>query len=226
MNSICTTKGGTHVEYIANQIVKEISLALARKDKKLQIKPHQVKQNLWLFVNALIENPAFDSQTKETLNTRSANFGSTYTLAPAFIKGVLKSGVVESILAIARAKEEAKLGRQLGGKPKKERLSGIAKLDDANRAGSKDSHKCTLILTEGDSAKTLALAGIENVVGREHYGAFPLRGKFLNVREASVKQVGENPEVQNIVKIVGLQIGKTYTDTSSLRYGRIMIMAD
>jgi DNA topoisomerase-2 len=77
-----------------------------------------VKQNLWLFVNALIENPAFDSQTKETLNTRAAAFGSQYQLSDAFIKGVLKSGVVETILQVARAKEEAKLGRALGGKKK------------------------------------------------------------------------------------------------------------
>lgn len=61
-------------------------------------------------------------------------------------------------------------------------------MDDANDAGSKNSIDCTLILTEGDSAKTLAVSGL-SVVGRDRYGVFPLRGKLLNVREASHKQV-------------------------------------
>lgn len=80
-------------------------------------------------------------------------------------------------------------------------------------------------MTEGDSAKTLALAGIE-VVGRDRYGVFPLRGKFLNVREANPKQISENPEITNLTKIIGLQIGKKYEDVNQLRYGSIMIMTD
>lgn len=54
--------------------------------------------------------------------------------------------------------------------------------------GTKNSVDCTLILTEGDSAKTLAVSGLA-VVGRDRYGVFPLRGKVLNVREATHKQV-------------------------------------
>lgn len=75
-NSICTIKGGSHVNYIADQIIEKISEVLKRKHKGVDIKPHQIKSNLWLFVNCLIENPAFDSQTKETLTTKPANFGS------------------------------------------------------------------------------------------------------------------------------------------------------
>lgn len=87
------------------------------------------------------------------------------------------------------------MSRSLGTKTKKERLYGIPKLEDANHAGSKDhSSSCTLILTEGDSAKSLAMSGIQ-VVGRDKYGVFPLKGKFLNVRDVSVKQMSENDEV-------------------------------
>lgn len=56
--------------------------------------------------------------------------------------------------------------------------AGIAKLDDANDAGTKHSQDCTLILTEGDSAKTLAVAGL-SVVGRDRFGVFPLRSVNL-----------------------------------------------
>lgn len=68
-------------------------------------------------------------------------------------------------------------------------MKGIPKLDDANDAGTRNSRDCTLILTEGDSAKSLAVAGL-GVVGRDKYGVFPLKGKVLNVREATHKQVG------------------------------------
>jgi DNA topoisomerase-2 len=110
------------------------------------------------------------------------------------LKGILESGVVDSILRVAQAKEDAKLARQLRPAGKKAKLLGIPKLEDANHAGTRDAEGCTIILTEGDSAKSLALAGIE-VVGRDKYGVFPLRGKFLNVREASNKQIMENPEI-------------------------------
>jgi DNA topoisomerase-2 len=152
----------------------------------LVIKPHQIKANLWIFVNCLVENPAFDSQTKETLNTKSSDFGSKIELTEGFLKGILNSGVVESILKIAQAKEEAKMARSLKPAGKKSKLFGVPKLEDANDAGGRHAEDCTIILTEGDSAKSLALAGIE-LVGRDKYGVFPLRGKFLNVREAGNK---------------------------------------
>ena len=77
---------------------------------------------------------------------------------------------------------------------KSSKITGIPKLDDANLAGTKQSKECTLILTEGDSAKSLAVAGFE-IVGRDRYGAFPLKGKFLNVRTASMKKIIENKEI-------------------------------
>jgi DNA topoisomerase-2 len=98
-------------------------------------------------------------------------------------------------------------------------------LDDANKAGTAQSGKCTLIVTEGDSAKTLAVAGL-SVVGRDHYGVFPLRGKCKNVRDSSVAQLTSNQEFNDLKKILGLQQGKEYTSVSELRYGRLMIMTD
>jgi len=109
------------------------------------------------------------------------------------LKEILSSGIIESIVTVAKAKEEAKMAKNLN-QGKKKKLMGIPKLEDANDAGGRNAKDCTIILTEGDSAKSLALAGIE-VVGRDKYGVFPLRGKFLNVREASNKQIMDNPEI-------------------------------
>ena len=108
------------------------------------------------------------------------------------------------------------------------RLTGISKLDDANEAGGRNGYKCTLIITEGDSAKALAVAGL-SVIGRDYYGVFPLRGKLLNVRDASHSTIMNNKEVSELKQIIGLQQGKSYEDEASvksLRYGKLMIMTD
>ena len=101
----------------------------------------------------------------------------------------------------------------------------MTKLSDANNAGTRKAQDCTLILTEGDSARALAIAGL-GVVGRDNFGVFPLRGKLLNVRDAKHDQIMKNEEIQNIKKILGLQHNKDYKDTKDLRYGQLMIMTD
>ena len=225
-NAIYTSKGGEHVRTIVDDIAKHIVPNKVFKD--LDVKPSQVKNSTFVFVNALIVNPSFDSQTKDALTTRPKDFGPSQfkpVISAKFAKAIVKnSGIVDEVLHFARAKSRRKLQRQTGAS-KKSKLTGIPKLDDANFAGTRRSNDCTLILTEGDSAKTLAIAGL-SVIGRDKFGVFPLKGKLLNVRDASNQTVGNNAEVQNIMKIMGLNIGRAYSDTSSLRYGHIMIMTD
>lgn len=223
VNSICTSKGGTHVDVITNQIASKIQEAMKKKAKDVDVKPQQIKSQIWVFINCKIVNPSFDSQTKENMTLKASKFGTKYDLQPTFLRKVINSGITENIMAFARAKQSLQLKKTDG--TKRSRLSGIAKLDDANNAGTKNAEKCTLILTEGDSAKALAISGL-GVVGRDNYGVFPLRGKLLNVRDASHKQIMDNAELQNIKRILGLQQGKDYETTDGLRYGHVMIMAD
>jgi DNA topoisomerase-2 len=136
---------------------------------------------------------------------------------------VKKCTIVENVLQFAQFKQKQQLSRKGGSK--KTRVSGIAKLDDANEAGGKNADKCTLILTEGDSAKTLAVSGL-SVVGRDRYGVFPLKGKPLNVREATHSQIMNNAEFGQIMQILGLKPNHKYDSPKGLRYGRLMIMTD
>ncbi|KAI9012860.1 DNA topoisomerase [Gaertneriomyces semiglobifer] len=224
VNSICTMKGGTHVNHVADQLVNNLIEAVKKKDKKgVPLKPFQAKNHLWIFVNCYIENPAFDSQTKENMTLRQSSFGSKCAISDDFIKKVVKSGVVDNILSFAKFKQDQLLKKTDG--TKRARITGLAKLDDANNAGTRNAHKCTLILTEGDSAKALAISGL-SVVGRDNFGVFPLRGKLLNVREASHTQITNNAEINAIKQILGLQHGKVYKSTEGLRYGHLMIMTD
>ncbi|KAM9307935.1 DNA topoisomerase 2-beta isoform 2-T2 [Gastrophryne carolinensis] len=228
VNSIATTKGGRHVDYVVDQIVSKLIEVVKKKNKAgVSVKPFQVKNHIWVFVNCLIENPTFDSQTKENMTLQAKSFGSKCPLSEKFAKAASNCGIVESILNWVKFKAQTQLNKKCSS-VKHSKIKGIPKLDDANDAGGKHSLDCTLILTEGDSAKSLAVSGL-GVIGRDRYGVFPLRGKILNVREASHKQIMENAEINNIIKIVGLQYKKSYDDQESLkslRYGKIMIMTD
>ncbi|VDK74675.1 unnamed protein product, partial [Onchocerca ochengi] len=229
-NSIATTKGGRHVDYVVDQITSKLIDVIKKKIGKsggINVKPFQIKNHMWIFVNALIENPTFDSQTKETMTLQSKSFGSTCELSEKFIQAALKCGIVEAIMAWVRFKQQETLDKKCSSK-KTSKLKGVPKLEDANDAGTKNSAQCTLILTEGDSAKSLAVSGL-GVVGRDKYGVFPLRGKMLNVREGNHKQIMENAEVNALLKIIGLQYRLKYDkdeDMKTLRYGKIMVMAD
>jgi len=223
VNSIATTSGGTHVNFIADQIVDKLLAVVNKKNKGgVKLKPAQIKNHIFLFVNCQIVNPAFTSQTKEQLTTKSSQFGSKPTLSDKFLKQIEKTEVIQNIMHFAQQKADQLLKKTDGNK--RSRMSN-SKLTDANKAGTKDGHKCILILTEGDSAALLALAG-RAVVDPDYYGVFPLRGKLLNVRDASIDQISKNQEIQNIKKFIGLQHKKEYTDTKGLRYGSIMIMTD
>ena len=220
VNGICTTKGGSHVDHVASVLAAGIIDEMA---KKIKLKPQQVKNAFMLFVKSTLVNPTFSSQVKSECTLKPQNFGSKFEPPKKFIKDILKTSVQTELMALSKFKEMKELQKTDGAR--KSRITGIPKLDDANKAGTNDSSKCTLIITEGDSAKTLAVAGL-SIVGRDHYGVFPLRGKCKNVRDASVKQLTENKEFSDLKKILGLQQGKTYTSLNELRYGRLMIMTD
>ncbi|XP_032783705.2 DNA topoisomerase 2 isoform X2 [Daphnia magna] len=228
VNSIATTKGGRHVDYITEIVSKHLQEFIKKKNKSgVNIKPHQIKNHLWIFVNCLIVNPTFDSQTKENMTLQAKSFGSTCKPTEKFFTALNKSGVIEGVMQWAKFKAQTELNKNCSGK-KHSKLKGIPKLEDANNAGTRYSIDCTLILTEGDSAKSLAVSGL-GVVGRDKFGVFPLKGKVLNVREATHKQIMENAEINNLIKILGLQYKKKYEtieDLKTLRYGRLMIMTD
>ena len=223
VNGIWTSKGGTHVDSIAYQVVSHMVEYLETK-KKVKVKPSLVRDHLAVFAVSLIENPSFTSQTKETLTTKSSAFGSSPKLSEETLKKIVtKLNAVEKILEVQSAKD-TKDNSKTDGK-KQSRITGIPKLDDAVYAGTNKSKECTLILTEGDSAKAMALSGLTQEQ-RRFFGVYPLKGKVLNVKDTSDSKVEQTKEIAELKKILGLQSGKKYTDTSSLRYGSVLIMTD
>ena len=223
VNGIWTSKNGTHVDAVTSQVVNHVVEFLETK-KKIKVKPGLVRDNLAVFVTSMIENPSFTSQTKETLTTKQSAFGSSPKLSDDTLKKVVTKLNLVSTIVEAQSAKDAKDNSKTDGK-KQSRITGIPKLDDAVQAGTKDSAKCTLILTEGDSAKAMALSGLSQEQ-RKTFGVYPLKGKVLNVKDTSDSKVEQTKEIAELKKILGLTSGKKYTTTADLRYGSVMIMTD
>tara|TARA_Y100000590_G_scaffold470367_1_gene664210 strand:- start:4013 stop:7444 length:3432 start_codon:yes stop_codon:yes gene_type:complete len=223
VNGISNPKGGKHVDMISKQLTTGLKKLITKKTKK-DINENYIKNYLRIFIDCLIVNPSFDSQTKERLITTPSKFGSKPKLSDKFMKQIIdKTDLLDKVVMFSEFKMNKESKKTDGSKRNK--IRDIPKLDDANWAGTKKSEQCILILTEGDSAKSMAISGL-SVVGRDIYGAFPLKGKVLNVRDSSVDQIMKNAEITNIKKILGLETGKIYKNTKSLRYGKVMIMTD
>jgi DNA topoisomerase-2 len=225
VNGIHTSKGGKHVEYILGQITRKL-VEFIEKKKKVKVNPNAIKEQLILFIRCDIENPAFDSQTKDYMNTPSSKFGSKCDVSDKFIEKLAKMGVMDAACAITEVKENKAAKKTDGSKSKSVR--GIPKLTDANWAGTDKSGQCTLIFCEGDSAKAGIISGLSSE-DRNIIGVYPLKGKLLNVRGELPKRISENKEITEIKKILGLETGKEYNAelvATSLRYSRVLFMTD
>ena len=226
VNGICTFQGGKHVDYISQQLMDGIYPLLVKKNKDLTIKKPFIKNYLFVFVKCHIVNPDFQGQTKEMLKTNKSKFGSTCELDKPFLDKVMKLEMIDEIVRFAMFKENKDL-KKLDGK-KKNRIN-IENYDGAIYAGQKEkSKKCTLILTEGLSAKGMAMNGLSALdkEQRKYWGVFPLKGKGLNVRDCSLTKLKNNAEMVYLKQILGLEHGKDYENINDLRYGKVMVMTD
>jgi DNA topoisomerase-2 len=226
VNGISTFKGGKHVDYIMGQIVRKLCDYIEKK-KKIKVNGSAIREQLILFLRCDVENPSFDSQTKDFMNTPSAKFGSNCSVSDAFIEKVAKMGVMDLACSLTEAKE-SKLAKKTDG-AKTKTVRGIANFIDANFSGTQQSKDCILILCEGLSALSGIVSGISSS-DRNTIGIYPLKGKLLNVRGEAIKKIAENKEISDLKKILGLESGKVYASMEdvhkNLRYGKIMFMTD
>jgi DNA topoisomerase-2 len=216
VNSVETKDGGTHVDYIASQVIEWIRERVKKKHK-VDLKPSELRNHFFLFVQADIVNPAFSSQTKEKMITEAKEFGSKFELADKTLKAVLASEVVQRILDWAQQKALADERKQLRELNKNLAKGKVLKLIDAKaRYGRGD---CTLALFEGASASS----AFRKYRDPQRQGAFPLRGKFVNVTEMPATKIIQNQEVKDILAATGLKMGE---EPKELRYGKVLIYSD
>lgn len=222
VNGVDTFNGGTHIEYVALQIATKIR-EFIKKKHKVDVKPNIIRQQMFLFVKASINAPMFTSQTKEFMSTEVRNYGASYVPSDKFIKKVLESAVVQKVLDwVEGEKHRAELAelRNLNKTVQGTNfLKRIVKFDDAT---SKDRSQCAVYFTEGDSAKNTIMSARTAAI----HGAFPMRGKLLNVRDVDVKKLVASEEFQNIMAIIGLKIGQKVESVADLRFSKIIQLTD
>jgi DNA topoisomerase-2 len=217
VNSTDTYDGGSHVDYILNQILSQLR-EFFQKKHKVDVKPSELKNHICLFLNSTVVNPSFSSQTKEKLITEVKDFGFTYEVTDKLIKSILKSEIVNSVLDWIQQKKSAdenKLARELN-----KNLAKI-KVDKLIDAKGKERWKCSLALFEGDSASS----AFRKYRDPQTQGAFSLRGKFVNATEMNTQKLTQNNEVVNLMGALGLKLGQKVVP-GTLRYGRILFYCD
>jgi len=215
VNSVETKDGGTHVDAVLSQIIAEVRKKLKKKHK-VDLKPAEIKNHIFVFVSADIVNSSFSSQTKEKLITDPRDFGSKHTLSDKFLKSVCESEMIQNILDWAIQKKDADERKELRKLNKKLGKEKVQNLIDAK---GKDRESCTLALFEGKSA----LAAFRKFRNPMIQGSFPLRGKFLNIADMPSSKIIKNKEVLSLLKATGLRLGE---DAENLRYGKILIYSD
>jgi len=216
VNSVETKDGGTHVNVILNQIVKSMRELIIKK-YKYDVKPSDIKQHIFLFIDSTIVNPAFSSQTKEKLITEPREFGSEHEISEKLLAAIYKSEILQSVLDWMEQKQDAEAKRELRKANSSLDRSKVTKLVDAKARG--DRSNCTLAVFEGDSASS----AFKTYRDPKTQGAFPLRGKFINVTGAKATKVIQNKEVISLMASLGLQIGKP---AKNLRYGKVLLYTD
>ena len=216
VNSIETKDGGTHINYILNQAVEKLRI-LIKKKHKVEVKPAEIRNHIFLFVNSTVFNPAFSSQTKEKLITEPKDFGSSHIISDKLAIRIFQSEIVKSLLDWIDRKKEADERAQLRKLNKNLDTTKIQKLIDAKSRGDRD--KCVLGIFEGMSA----LSAVRKFRDPQSFGAFPLKGKFLNVNELKPSDVIKNREVVDLMGSLGLRLGEA---PENLRYGKIYIYTD
>jgi len=218
VNGILTKNGGRHVNAWIEAICRPIITKLSSKTVTVSLR--DVKQHLNLLVIANIPNPEFDGQEKNELKAPTVT---TKAVTPAHITKILGWGIKDLLTSRIQERDAKQLSKTITTTVT---VDGYSR---ANKAGGPLSKDCTLIVCEGLSAKTFAMEGVkvgmDGKKGRDWFGVFPLRGKILNTRNATIKGVTKNQCITNLIKIIGLDCVKP-NNTANLNYGRVCILTD
>lgn len=216
---------GTHVEFIWRKLCESMSELVSKRMKRaITVKKDQLKEHVGFVVNANVVNPKFTSQTKEKLDTPVNRLGlQGFSVSAATMRALEKHGVVDALRNAQEALDAKSVQKSI--KNDRARVQSIPKYEKALKLSSKQPS--SLYLTEGDSAKALAVAGF-SVVGRDHNGVFPLRGKLVNVQGMSAMKALEHKEIKYLTQILGLDPNTSYTQATALQlpYRHLVIFTD
>ena len=223
VNLIPTALGGSHLNGFKSGLLdslKEFCEYRSLIPKGLKINAEDVIANAIFVVSSKMQNPQFAGQTKERLDSKdhmSFVSSSTKDVLSIWFNKHTEEGEKIAELAIASAQARAKASSSV---ERKKTFKGPAlpgKLSDCN---SEDLNETELFLVEGDSAGGSAKQARE----RSFQAIMPLRGKILNTWDLESEEIIKSQEIKNLSTAIGVLPGSS--DTTSLRYGKVCILAD
>jgi DNA topoisomerase-2 len=221
INSTNVMQGGTHVDYVMDQLVKGIREHVKKKTKQ-DVKPSDIRNHFFLMINATLNNPRYDSQTKMNLQSSPSEWGTKITVDEKTIKALIKSDIVAGIIAWAEHKQALELAAAQREKNKEvKNKNSLRDIEKYETATSKIRNRCWLFIAEGDSAAK----ALQSARDPDIHGVYPLKGKPVNVREKKVRDLLEVKELVALMKIIGLEFGRTPM-LSELRYNRLILATD
>lgn len=225
VNGIYTPKGGVHIDEWVEKLLRPIVDKYTSDEVKIKL--NDVKNFYMFFISSKLPNPSFDSQSKEYLVSPKPKIDN---LSDKKHKSIVKKLLTwsDGIKDLIESKELSKLKKSATTKNHK-----IHKYVKANEAGGKNSKYCTLAVCEGNSASAFIEHGIDEELlgrkGKDWLGYLPIRGKFLNVRNATTNKIADNQIIMNLIHALGLKYGIDYTSDDNfktLNYGKLLIMTD
>ena len=221
VNGMVTRNHGKHVDKWVLKLKNYIDNL--PKFEKYKIRLQDIRDTCSIIVSARVNNPEFIGLTKDRL-------GDPTPIIEEKTNKMFKISTWNMLKNLLNIKKRTKsLNIKTDGKKTKFINSKLTdKLKGAKFAGTSKSYKCVLMLTEGDSAKELALKGIGEKE-KDYFGAFPLRGKFINTSKSKVEKLEKNNEFLALKQILGLKEGKDYSiekEYKTLRYGGVRLMSD
>ncbi len=223
VNLIPTAQGGSHLNGFKSGLLdsmKEFCEIRKLLPKGLKLNADDVINNAIFVISSKMQNPQFAGQTKERLDSKehmSFVSSSTKDVLSIWFNKHTEEGEKIAELAIISAQARAKATNTV---ERKKTFKGPAlpgKLSDCN---SEDLNKTELFLVEGDSAGGSAKQARE----RSFQAIMPLRGKILNTWDLESDEIIKSQEIKNLATAIGVMPGNS--DISSLRYGKICILAD
>lgn len=213
---------GVHVNEYLRSIFEPMIEEFKVKHKK-QVTIVHLKKHVSILLRVMLNQPAFDSQIKKKLEKPTPKVNLPVKLTRETVKW---KGLTEELKKMFNLKEKKQDVRL--------RPVRVEKVEEAIQSNSSDPQerlKCTLILTEGETGKTLATKGMTFLPGGKMYnGVLPLRGKTMNVNRHGVDEVKNNKVLSSILQILNadpeIDYHKDPKKCNTLRYGKIGLMMD
>lgn len=223
VNSTPTFDGGFHHDRVKRIFINSIKdkIERAAKKEKISVIDNDILTGITFVMGITMPNPRFESQTKRKLVRDLHLEKGIEKFMEDGIEKFLRKNKEYLDMVVERAKSRHRFQelKDASLKGKKMRKQRVEKLLDANER--RDRHLCTLFICEGDSA----IGGLRSARNKLYQGGIALKGKPMNVMQASINDVINNQEFLDIMASIGLTIGQK-ADESNLRYNKIVFLAD